>query len=374
MKKKVLIVHQQTFGLEHIGGAEAVCVWMLEALKGDYELSLAVPHKGAMLQDISRINDQYGTNLRPQDFKVIEVKGWSFIRPLVSWSWFLHTFVFMLLVRLQAKNYDVCISSYNEFDFGNIQSLSLQYIHYPMIDSTTKSGVRHALSALFGYKKERVDEYKFMTCSNWTANVIREHYPTTDVATVYPPVKSVLVSNRSFLDRDNNFLFVGRISPEKRIEKCIEIIKSIRDKGYDVGLTIVGPIYKDMYAKKIKRIAEDNSWIKMVGSVTNLELDKICQEHRFGINGTKDEQFGIVLAEMQRSGCVVFVPNGGGQLEIVNDNRLIYNDKADAVTKIINVLDDESLQTELHSRVLQTSEVFSSAKYVERIKEKVKQI
>jgi hypothetical protein len=38
------------------------------------------------------------------------------------------------------------------------------------------------------------------------------------------------------------------------------------------------------------------------------------------------EPFGMAPAEMAAAGCIVFVPNDGGQIEIVNgDPRLVYH-------------------------------------------------
>ena len=37
------------------------------------------------------------------------------------------------------------------------------------------------------------------------------------------------------------------------------------------------------------------------------------------LHGMREEHFGMAPAEMARAGVIVWVPNGGGQMEIVGD-------------------------------------------------------
>ena len=65
-----------------------------------------------------------------------------------------------------------------------------------------------------------------------------------------------------------------------------------------------------------------------VGKVTRA-MDQFCDDasrdevralmatHRYGIHGMREEHFGMAPAELARAGCIVWVPRGGGQMEIV---------------------------------------------------------
>ena len=58
--------------------------------------------------------------------------------------------------------------------------------------------------------------------------------------------------------------------------------------------------------------------------------------HRYGIHGMREEHFGMAPAEMARAGCIVWVPRGGGQMEIVGrEPVLMYDSEDDAVEKIV---------------------------------------
>jgi glycosyltransferase involved in cell wall biosynthesis len=86
--------------------------------------------------------------------------------------------------------------------------------------------------------------------------------------------------------------------------------------------------------------------------------------HRFGIHARPNEPFGIAVAEMVQAGCLVFVPKGGGQVEIVNHPALIYADEADAVEKIDAVLACEDEQQKLLDHLRQGSNSFSLKTFV----------
>jgi glycosyltransferase involved in cell wall biosynthesis len=64
----------------------------------------------------------------------------------------------------------------------------------------------------------------------------------------------------------------------------------------------------------------------------------------------REEHFGIAVAEMAAAGCLPFVRRGGGQLEIVGaDGPLVYDSAADAVAKIVRVLESPELQSSLRA-------------------------
>ncbi len=58
------------------------------------------------------------------------------------------------------------------------------------------------------------------------------------------------------------------------------------------------------------------------------------------------------MGELVQAGCITFVPNGGGQMEIVNHPELIYGNDDDAVQKIVAVLENPPLQEALRSTLL----------------------
>ena len=75
--------------------------------------------------------------------------------------------------------------------------------------------------------------------------------------------------------------------------------------------------------------------------LTREELASLLGQCQYGIHMTEGEHYGIAIAEMILSGCIPFVHNSGGQVEVVNrESKLIFNNADDAKTKILAVYHD----------------------------------
>ncbi len=92
--------------------------------------------------------------------------------------------------------------------------------------------------------------------------------------------------------------------------------------------------------------------------------------HRYGIHGMVDEHFGIAPAEMMCGGAIVFVPDDGGQVEIIGgEPQLLYGSPAEAVEKIARVLNDENAQRELRDVLAARAELFSTEQFTRQMRE-----
>jgi glycosyltransferase involved in cell wall biosynthesis len=91
--------------------------------------------------------------------------------------------------------------------------------------------------------------------------------------------------------------------------------------------------------------------------------------HRYGIHGMREEHFGMAPAEMVRAGCIVWVPGGGGQVEIVGDEpRLLYASEDDAVEKIARTLADPAEEDRLRDRLDRRALRFTTAHFVDQVR------
>ncbi|MDN5290927.1 MAG: hypothetical protein PWQ06_1166, partial [Anaerophaga sp.] len=176
----------------------------------------------------------------------------------------------------------------------------------------------------------------FVANSIWTAETSKPFTTTTPVV-IHPPVTTNFPSI-PFNSRQEQFVMMGRISPEKRIEEAIEIIEKVRKAGFDIGLTIYGSFDGSSYAEKIKNIANKHSWIKTPGAVYGKEKASLLPQFKYGINTCQREAFGISTAEMLKAGIITFVPAHGAQKELIEDKSFIFDSKRDAVKKIISFL------------------------------------
>ncbi len=203
--------------------------------------------------------------------------------------------------------------------------------------------------------------------SQWTASIIAAKC-MKEVSVLYPPVvdgyPKIPIS-----DKEDGFVCIGRITPEKRIERIIEILRLVRARGHDVHLHIIGSAGDPSYGRFIEGICNnEHGWVKFEGLRMGADKRLLLSRHRFAIHACKGEAFGIGVAEMVKAGCITFVPLEGGQAEIVNNSRLTYKDTDDAVNKIDSVLRSRVLQSEVRADLAEASKKYSTENFISQIK------
>jgi glycosyltransferase involved in cell wall biosynthesis len=138
---------------------------------------------------------------------------------------------------------------------------------------------------------------------------------------------------------------------------AVEIVEHVRRRGHDLVFTAGG----DGHSPAVVPIAA-----RMDRSQLLAEL----AQHRYGIHPMEEEHFGIAPAELQRAGCIPFVRNSGGPVEIAGgDRRLTYDGVDEAAEKIARVIQDPALERELVSQVSERRDWFSTERFCESVRE-----
>lgn len=372
---KIAIVHPR---FVRGGGSEANPLWIAQALKEDYDVTLI--SMGEI--DLSLLNKAYGTKLSKDQIKLIEI---TIPRLLMNKFDALRNYPLVRYCKRNAGHFDLMISTYNVQDFG---CKGIQFI----ADFSFNDKLRRRFDAeLPGMKKifymkspfrrlylklsevlsgaSRSGWMKNVTVvnSDWSGKILEEAYNIKS-ETIYPPVIGNF-PDIPWEKKRNSFVCIGRIVPQKGIHKVIQILKKVRDAGEDVQLSILGRPDDLLYFNKIKKLIEQNhSWASLNGTLFGDEKDRFIACHRFGISGCKYEAFGITVAEMVKAGCIPWVPNKGGQVEIVSHEALKYDNPDDAVSKILNVLCDKTLQLQIRQHLSEQSRKFSADKFMKETK------
>ena len=281
--------------------------------------------------------------------------------------------------KLHRENrYDVIISTIGEFDFG---ARAIQYVHYPWAHFPRPDvdyrwyhflplllAYRSLCTKLSGYTRVAVGRNETLVNSSWTKRLYEEWY-SAPASVLYPPVPGGFpeVPPES---RDLAFVSVGRISAEKELVKTIEILDRVRGFGYDVRYRIIGVRSKEAYYKRLVALArEKGDWISFHLNMPRDEMVRLIAHCRFGIHGMVGEHFGIAPAELQRAGCITFVPHDGGPVEIVGgDERVIYRSIEDGVEKIVRVLGDSDLEQAVRRDVEKRAELFSETRFMAELR------
>jgi len=357
------------------GGGEVVTAWSIQALKDDFDVFLFTFAKISPKE----INNLYGTKMSDQDLKVVNPPG-SFIFRLLPGLGLLKYHCLVAYSKIFRTKMDILFGTYKEIDFG---VKGVQYIHFPELDYSNydlgriskhyyrNKFLRDAYKGfcyfISGGQESKTKDNITLTNSYWTGKKIKERMGI-DSEVVYPPV----LNDFPKIDWDRKedyFVCLGRISPEKRTKLVIEIIDKVRKEGFDVKLRIIGPVGDTRYFKEIKKIQSQVNWIEIFTSVNRSDLVSIVSKSKYGLHGRKDEHFGIGVAEMAKAGCLVFVPCGGGQTEIINSDELIYAQKEDAIRKIINILKDEKLRDIVRDKIKNDVKLFSTDNFISLLKQ-----
>jgi glycosyltransferase involved in cell wall biosynthesis len=192
------------------------------------------------------------------------------------------------------------------------------YLHFPLLRQhrcksvTTIHGRLHTpdLRALF----EENEEVPLVSISDNQ----RLPLPAANwLATVYHGLPRSLHTFRS--QSDNYLAFLGRISPEKRLDRAIEIAR-LSGRQLKVAAKIY-PEEREYFAKVIEPLLEQShSFVEFVGEVGGREKDEFLG-HAAALVFPIDwaEPFGLVMIEALACGTPVIAWRNGSVPEIIED-------------------------------------------------------
>lgn len=169
--------------------------------------------------------------------------------------------------------------------------------------------------------------------------------------------------------RENAFLCIG-IGPQKRMPTVISILRRVREEHPDLTLHLVGRLSREpghgRYNHSLLDLVYANrDWVRLHQDLPRDQLLELMGRIRYGIHAKPDEHFGIAPAELMTSGCIVFVHQSGGQVEIVGrDPRLCYLNDEEAIEKIATVVNSPVLQSALLNSLAPLRAMFSTAEFM----------
>ena len=352
------IIHLQ---LKEGGGSEARPLWLAAALTDSCDVTLITSGQ----VDLQKMNIAYGTRLKPEELTLVTISIPHLFRRRFD---ALRGFRLERYCRAHAVEFDAMVSAYNVMDFGRkgiqfIADFSFDDILRNRFDDSPRGmrGFLYGRSALRRLYLKLGDVLSGRTTAGWKSNLTLANSEWTqkvlfdthgiESQVIYPPVTGDF-PDVPWENREDGFIFLGRISPEKQVDKIISILGKVRAQGHDIHLHICGCGDDSAYGRQIKELAgRNNAWVFLEGLVAGNEKKKLMAHHKYGISGRRNEPFGIAVAEMVKAGCLVWVPDGGGQVEIVDAQRLVYQNEEEAVIKIVNLLNSESIKLELRDQL-----------------------
>ncbi|HYE86053.1 MAG TPA: glycosyltransferase [Vicinamibacterales bacterium] len=371
--KRVLVVQPS---LQPPGGGNGVAAWVVQALVDTHRVTVLTWRP----VDVDPINRFFGTHLKPGDFESITVPQWwpRLLDHLPVPVMLIRMSLLMRYARAVSAGYDVLFGVHNEADYGR---RAIQYIHYPTylrprpaVDLRWYHPPQWGLNLYYafadwvaGFSLDRMKQNLTLVNSDWTGAHVRRVLGIA-TRTLYPPVFDS-GEGVPWPQRRNSFLAIGRISPEKEYERIMRILARVREQVPDLTLTIVctWDRHSRRYFQSLTSLARSlGSWIEFRDNLTRDEVRALMASYRYGIHGMREEHFGMAPAELARAGLIVWVPRGGGQMEIVgNEPALMYDTDEDAVGKIVRAMTSPEEQVRLASALAAVSDRFSFRRFMQ---------
>jgi len=365
------------------GGSEARVMWSLQGLRGLGRLSLLT--LGPV--DLPALNLAYGTSVRDDDFEVRRPRVGRMLEHMKAGD-ALRGSIFQRFCRSVGAEFDVLVSAYNLCDFGVpaihciadfCWDVELVRSLHPLSGGVRGAFQRGTLRKAYMYlarscaKPSSRDlfagEDMIFANSHWSADILKKRYGVV-AEVLYPPVRWEFPSVPP-AEKENGFVCLGRIAPEKRVEEAVEIVEAVRDRGHDVHLHVIGGL-GGHYGESIRLLCEPRkSWVSLEGPLYGKAKCEMLARHRYGIHACRGEAFGIAVAEMVKAGCIPFIPDEGGQTEIVAAPELTYPNADEAAARIDTVLRTPSLESSLRERLALQAQRFSPERFMAGIRDAV---
>ena len=190
---------------------------------------------------------------------------------------------------------------------------------------------------LEGYNNERVDcekivmtESDFVTASSEFENVlISENYKIdkNKIKHIPPGVDREIFSINPSIKRENIFLSIGRIQPQKGQLEVLNFLNNFRKiesnfKCYFIG----GPSGKsgDEYLEELRKSIKEadlGSHVEFLDSLPQTKIKELLNRSKLLLHTSKFETFGLVAIEANSMGVPVLTTNKGSLVEIIENNK-----------------------------------------------------
>lgn len=327
--------------------------------------------------DFQRIDEYYGTELSQWSFE--QELAAPILRKALLASRLPHETlklsVLMGKAKRMRKDFRYCFGTYNDLDLG---PGAINYLHFPFLDFRRlytnpwpTNPIGRAIWPFYikaclwpaRWDVEGIRQSIVLANSHWSAQKYINHYQAPVHRVLHPPA----LGESTVHDRPRReaFLSIGRVDRSKRWELLVAIIEKVRESGHDVTLTLAGSRGDSGLLAELQELAQSRPWLTLALDLDRTSMDELISTHRYGIHGMFEEHYGMAVAELVLGGCLTFVHDSGGQVEIARLPETRYRDEDDAAEKIRAVLRDSELRDRLIKEQSAGRESFTRQAFIE---------
>ncbi len=271
--------------------------------------------------------------------------------------------------KKMSPEYDLCVSTYNEIDFGR---KGIQYCHHPIFPDRrflqslhliVGSGVLDRMPALNAVYRRLVFKVSRGSLTGFGRNltIVNSEFMRRVMNSAYGIEGTVIypgflttnrsVNNRPWSERRLRFVSVGRIARDKGYLDAIDAYASLSAEYKDAEFVIAGRGDDLSYEKMIKdRAQRSGIRLQLLKDLSDFQLSKLLSDSKFFVHTKVNEHFGIATIEAAAAGCLTMVHNSGASGEIVRLSQLMFDSPSDLVSKVKSLVGDPALS----ARTLET--------------------
>ena len=359
------------------GGGHVLAAWMLQALTTEHRVTLLTWEP----PQLDVVNRHSGTALVSGSFEVAVVRPMARrVARLAPIHAALYRALYLTSVaRHAASAFDLSITADNEADLG---APGIQYVHFPKFTShrperdlrwynrapLARRAYQTLGQRLFGHSPARMQRNLTLVNSAYMRAVVADSLGI-DATVVHPPDPGTF-PDVPWDHRDDGFVCLARLSPEKRLLDVIEILAAVRRVHSRTSLHIVGAPDDHDYVRRLEERARAHGpWLRLHTDVPRDALVSIVAGRRYGIHAMADEPFGIAIAEMIRAGCIVFAPDTAGPAEIIGAYPpLLFGSATQAIERIVAILANGDAQRRACAHLATRAPLFTTERFIAEIR------
>jgi alpha-1,2-mannosyltransferase len=364
------------------GGAQRVCLKMLEALKeAGYEVSLITLKK----PDWFTVERMFGSIVKP-DQEIVLLK-WNFpafdaYKPLFA----------AILIPSVAKKFKLDLLINSQGDTLPVRA-NIIYVHYPTFSEYEHASINLKYSrSLFWriyiapYKlihrffKKYLESGLIVTNGIYSKRAIKKHIGKEPFVLTPPVGTEAFNAVASSLERENIVVTCGRYSPEKNYETMLRVAKDLSETDFKVVGSYSGE-KSSRYYKKLSSLKSNENLlnVSLLRDLSFCNLLELYSKSKVYLHTMKDEHFGIAIVEAMAAGLVPVVFKTGGPWEDILKTRqgyygFSYKNANEAANIIKMILSNENLRKKISERNVIYVKNFSDTLFKEKFSRIVKNI
>lgn len=255
--------------------------------------------------------------------------------------------------KLHLPEYDVVVTSGVPAKFYQPESFQrhVHYTHHPplwyaqWLGRGDLSGVRGNVRYVFRKAGMYVDWLEMqrvetvLANSRTTRDRVRSHY-RREATVVTPPIEYSDAPVLGTDEREDYFLYAGRLGERKRLETLVE---AFAGTGEELVVAGSGPL-----DGKLKRLArEAGATVRFEGFVSESELETLMRRAKAGVFVPEEEDFGMAIAELLCWGTPLVVADEPNPAYMVDDERGVrVEPTVDAVRDAVSAFDSSAYDPE----------------------------